>query len=321
MAAKLKDKIQNVMDEARMLILGSQVLLGFQTRAGFEPAFEKLPGSLQLWVMVGLTAILVAIGLLITPGAFHRIAEDGEDTERLHRLATLLLTIALLPIALAMGINFMIATYELEGLRLSIAAAAAVLMIAVFFWYVLEWILRRSRKPEIERLKQMNGNSKGQEKGTSVSDKIKHVLTEARVVLPGAQALLGFQFILILMESFERLPTASKYAHLASLALVGLAVILLITPAAYHRLVEQGEETEHFHRFASNMVVVALIPLSLGMCGDFYVVLQKVTGAQTFSIVASLLMLCFLYVLWFGLPLYARAARLRLKARQEQLAH
>jgi hypothetical protein len=28
--AKLKDKIQNALDEGRMLVLGSQVLLGFQ---------------------------------------------------------------------------------------------------------------------------------------------------------------------------------------------------------------------------------------------------------------------------------------------------
>src|SRR3954469_6644461 len=104
MAAKLKDKIQNVLDEARILILGSQVLLGFQMRAVFEPRFEKLPDYLHLLVVVGLTAILIAIGLLITPGAFHRIAENGEDTERLHRLATIILCIALLPIAISMGI-------------------------------------------------------------------------------------------------------------------------------------------------------------------------------------------------------------------------
>jgi hypothetical protein len=320
MAAKLKDKIQNVLDEARMLILGSQVLLGFQMRAVFEPRFEKLPYNLHLLVVIGLTAILIAIGLLITPGAFHRIAENGEDTDRLHRLATIVLSIALLPIALSVGTDFTIAVYEVNGLRLSIAAGAGVFLIAIFFWYGLEWIQRRRRKLEIEEMKK-NGKSNGQEEQTKLSDKIKHVLTEARVVLPGAQALLGFQFVTFLMEGFERLPPASKYVHLASLALVGLTVILLMTPAAYHRLVEEGEETEHFHRFASIMVVAALIPLALGICGDFYVVLQKVTGSQKFSIVASLLMLIFFYGLWFGLTLYARASRQGLKTRKEQLAH
>ena len=320
MAAKLKDKIQNVLDEARILILGSQVLLGFQMRAVFEPRFEKLPYNLHLLVVIGLTAILIAIGLLITPGAFHRIAEEGEDTERLHRLATILLCIALLPIALSVGIDFTIAVYEVDGLRLSIVAGAGLFLIAILFWYGLEWVQRRRRRLEIEEMKAKNGKSSGQEEQAKLSDKIKHVLTEARVVLPGAQALLGFQFITFLMEGFERLPSSSKYIHLASLALVGLTVILLITPAAYHRLVEEGEETEHFHRFASYMVIAALIPLALGMCVDFYVVLQKVTGSLRFSIIASLLMLSFFYSLWFGLTLYARA-RQRLKTGHEQLAH
>jgi len=35
----------------------------------------------------------------------------------------------------------------------------------------------------------------GESVGTKLKDKIKLVLTEARVVLPGAQALLGFQLI------------------------------------------------------------------------------------------------------------------------------
>src|SRR4051812_40066105 len=128
MAAKLKDKIQNVLDEARILILGSQVLLGFQMRTVFEPRFEKLPYNLHLLVVGGLTAILIAIGLLITPGAFHRIAENGEDTDRLHRLATIVLSIALLPIALSVGTDFTIAVYEVDGLRLSIAAGAGVFL-------------------------------------------------------------------------------------------------------------------------------------------------------------------------------------------------
>ncbi len=40
---ELKDKIQNALDESRMLVLGSQILLGFQFRAAFEPGFNNLP--------------------------------------------------------------------------------------------------------------------------------------------------------------------------------------------------------------------------------------------------------------------------------------
>jgi hypothetical protein len=40
---------------------------------------------------------------------------------------------------------------------------------------------------------------------TDLPTRIRHVLTEARVVLPGTQALLGFQLTVILTESFEKL--------------------------------------------------------------------------------------------------------------------
>ena len=65
------------------------------------------------------------------------------------------------------------------------------------------------------------------------------------MVLPGAQALLGFQLIAMLMENFEKLPSASQYLHLVSLFLIAVSIILLIAPAAYQRRVEEGEDTDH----------------------------------------------------------------------------
>src|SRR4029078_12967774 len=108
--------------------------------------------------------------------------------------------------------------------------------------------------------------------GEKLKDEVDQVLTETRVVLPGAQALLGFQFAGILMESFDKLPASSKYVHLASLALIALSTILLVTPAAYHRIVERGKETERFRRFASRMLLAAMVPLALGISSEFFVV-------------------------------------------------
>jgi len=142
---------------------------------------------------------------------------------------------------------------------------------------------------------------------TALRDKVEHVLTEARVVLPGAQALLGFQFITMLMEGFDKLPESSKYVHAISLIVMAVTVVLLMAPAAYHRMVEHGENTEHFHRVASLLVVLAMIPLPIAIAGDFYVVMQKVTGSAPFAIIASATILLFFYLLWFGFTTYRRA--------------
>ena len=143
--------------------------------------------------------------------------------------------------------------------------------------------------------------------GTELKDKIDQVLTEARVVLPGAQALLGFQFATMLMDGFDKLPLSSKQAHVISLALMALSVILLMAPAAYHRIVEQGEETEHFHRVASYFLLAAMVPLPIGIAGDFFVVLRKVSESTPLAAVSAVLMLLFFYGLWFGYTIYRRS--------------
>ena len=85
---------------------------------------------------------------------------------------------------------------------------------------------------------------------TPLKDKIDDVLTEVRVVIPGGKSLLGFQLIVMLNEGFDRLPRLSRYVHLGSLLLIALCTVLLMTPAAYHRIVEGGEDTEDFWRCA-----------------------------------------------------------------------
>ncbi len=152
------------------------------------------------------------------------------------------------------------------------------------------------------------GKAKKESDGTPLSARIEHMLTEARLVLPGAQALFGFQLVVVLSEAFENLPAASKLLHALSAGCLALAVILLMAPAAYHRIVEGGEDTERFYRFASRMVLLAMLPLAAGIIADFFVVARKVTGSVPFASAGSAVMLVFFYGLWFGFTTWARRA-------------
>jgi hypothetical protein len=311
--AKIKDKVENALNESRMLVLGAQVLVGFQFRSVFEPGFDSLPLPTQLLKLVGLGLMLVAVALIISPSAYHRLVEGGEDTREQHRYTSNLMAWALLPFALGLGIDLFVAVQKVFGWKPGAAAGLMGALMAASFWYLLGFYMRRERADEIAAEKRRGEEEMDEDKGqggkTKLTDRIKHVLTECRVVLPGSQALLGFQFICVLTESFDRLPPLSKYIHLAALGLNALTIVLLITPAAYHRLVEQGEETEHFHRFASKILVAALVPLALGLAGDVYVVVQKVTESQLVSVVSALVVLAVFWELWFGLTLYRRTQR------------
>ena len=301
--AELKDKVKLALDEARMLVLGSQVLLGFQFRSFFEKRFDDLPALTQFLKFGALSVLLIATLLLILPAAYHRIVEQGEATEEQHRFTTAVMDYALLPFALVISIDVFAAMQDTAGMRPAAAAALGMLAFIFFCWYGFEWLMRARRAGGSPMTR---NESTGR---TPLKDKIEHVLTECRVVLPGVQALVGFQFATILTEAFPKLPESSKQIHIASLFCIAIAMVLLMTPAAFHRIVEEGEETERFHRFASVMLLAALVPLALGVSGDLFVVARKLFESVAVAATCACGAAVTFFAAWFGLTIYIRTAR------------
>lgn len=268
---KTRDRVEYALQEARILVIGSQLLIGLLFRSTFETGFERLPHVTQVLLLSSLGLMLVALAVLQTSAAFHRIAERGEDTERLRKLVGSLLRTVLVCFALGLGITGFAAGEKILGRSGGLLTGLLATLVAVFLWY--GW-------PEAHRKRIVLGigekemeREEEQDQGTPLKEKIKHVLTETRVVLPGAQALLGFQFVSMLTDAFEKLPASSKYIHLASLLLVGLSTILL------------------------------MIPLPLGVVGDFYVVALKVTKSGALAGTVAIVLLALFYGLWFAFPL------------------
>ncbi len=136
--------------------------------------------------------------------------------------------------------------------------------------------------------------------GATLNEKIMYALMETQMVLPGVQVLIAFQGGATLSKGFEQLPGVSKGVFVVTLALLSLTMLLLMTPATYHRYVEQGEATERFHRFTSRILVWSMVPFGLGMCGNLFVVLYKVTGSLIASAITAASVNIALYLLWFA---------------------
>jgi hypothetical protein len=300
--ASLSEKSENALNETRMLILGAQVLIGFDFRAVFEPGFEHLPPTAQQVELLALGLMLVAAGLLIAPGAFHQIAECGNDSPRLITFTGRIASLALLPFALSIGLEVYIAAQIVLDASLALPLAALGSLFALFFWYGLDWAWR-----ERDRWLGLHRKEHVMLEPTPLETRIKHVLTEARVVLPGAQALLGFQLAAMLTDAFTKLPKSSQYVHLAGLGLLAVAIVFLMAPAAFHRIVERGQDSERLHRFSSTMVLAAMVPLGLALSADFYVVGAKVLGSDSLALTLAGVSLVFFFGLWFGLMLAVRA--------------
>ena len=291
----LHAKVKNALDEARMLMLGSQVLLGFQYRAFFEKGYRKLGPAERALEMTALFALLFTAAALFLPVARHRIVERGWDTARFHRFTMTVMRVVLLPFAVALSFDLAVAGNRIAGAPAGAATGALGFLACMGLWY--GHFARGDRQTDEKPEEAMEN--------PPLEQRIIEVLTEARILLPGAQALLGFQLAMVLMETFEEMPKAVQLVHLASLGFVALATVVLMAPAAYHRIVERGRDTERFCTFASRMVLLALALLGPGFTADLYVVLQK-AGHPTAALPVSAATLAVFYFAWFGATLLLR---------------
>ncbi len=94
-------------------------------------------------------------------------------------------------------------------------------------------------------------------------DKIQYVLDESRILILGAQVLVGFHYRAAFERGFQHLPETSQ----------------------------------------------ALLLGALGLTGDCFVVVRKVTGTLTWALIGASLLLIVCSSLWFGVTLYGANPR------------
>jgi len=249
--------------------------------------------------------MLLGLGILLISPTYHRIVENGENTRNLHSVVTRVLELALFPFAIGLGVDVYTAFWVMRRGWIDVFVGLLTFILAIGLWYIFG-IFRR------EGMSKEDANEP-----TSLTDKIKEVLIEARMILPGAQALLGFQVAATLTETFEQLPGISKWMHLISLLAVAVCTIFLIAPAAYHRIALNGQDNEEFYRMTGRSVIIAMVWLALAVCGDLYVVAEKTTGSSKASALVAVIVLVFFYAAWFGYVLLQEASVLIVDARVE----
>jgi hypothetical protein len=297
MAMDVESRLKTALDESRLLILGAQVLFGFQFEAVFQERFPHVSDAARHMHGAGLVLMLISISLLIAPSLFHQIVFAGNSRPGAIQMATMLAGISLLPLTVGLGISAFVALEHLFGRGFAIAAGSSFAAVGLSLLYGLGFALKRDRKTQMQET-----SSK-----TTLKSKIEQMLTEARVIIPGGQALLGFQLIATLTKAFDELPVLFKYIHCAALCAVALAVILLMTPAAVHRLGFQGEDDPEFFNIGSGLVIAASIPLALGISADVAVVFFKTTDDTFVALSAGVLALVSLLAFWLVYPIWLRA--------------
>jgi hypothetical protein len=294
----LEARVKTALDETRLLIPGAQVLFGFHLNGAFQNAFDELGVLHRALHVTAFVLMTIVIGLLIAPSMQHRIVERGQASRRVLDAATLSAGAALVPFAISLGIDLFVVIGHRFGAAPGMAAGISFSVLALAFWFGTAW---RRQAPHEEKPMQR--------RPTSLDVRVEQMLTEARLMLPGAQALLGFQLAILLTQGFEDLSEPSKIVHTVALCCVALTVILLMTPASVHRIGFGRENTETFLRIGSRLIIAAAVPLAAGIAGDIYVAVAKALGWSRAGTLAAVATAVLLAVLWIIYPVLLRHRR------------
>jgi hypothetical protein len=137
-----------------------------------------------------------------------------------------------------------------------------------------------------------------------------YILEECRMVLPGIQALFGFQLIAVFDDSFHhKLSEPQQLLHLAATVLVAVSIALVMAPAALHRQTERRSVSQRFIEVSSRLLLAGMFPLALAIAFEAYLVSAVILGrpAQAWWVAAALVAV--FAALWLGLPARERRRR------------
>jgi hypothetical protein len=149
-----------------------------------------------------------------------------------------------------------------------------------------------------------------EDESESLETEVEQALEEARMVLPGIQALFGFQLIVVFDQRFDQaLGDPSKRLHLAAVVLTAIAIGLIMAPAAYHRQAERDRVSRYFANYASFFITLTMAPLSVALAIEVSLVAFLATGQPAASMLIGAAIILFLVWLWYLFPAYRKRHR------------
>jgi len=137
--------------------------------------------------------------------------------------------------------------------------------------------------------------------GRSLND----MLQELRILLQGAQVLTAFLVVLPFNQSFGKIHPFEKWVFTATFLCSICSMVFFSAPAAHHRLIRPLINRMTFKLFATRMILVGLVFLSLAL-----ILVTQLVVWQVLETTASVLVSSFVGVLilliWWLFPLFLK---------------
>jgi hypothetical protein len=131
------------------------------------------------------------------------------------------------------------------------------------------------------------------------------MLSEMRILLPGAQMLSAFLIILPFNEGFGKIVHAEKLLFLATFFLSLTSLVLLSAPAIQHRLMRPLRDRERFKRIATRQIVAGAFSLAVALTLGTDLVISEVFGPVV-GIVMAAIMAGLILCVWWLMPAWLK---------------
>jgi hypothetical protein len=123
------------------------------------------------------------------------------------------------------------------------------------------------------------------------------------MILPGIQALFGFQLIVVFNDAFtEKLSVFEQRLHLLAIGLILITTVTIMTQAVFHRQTGIKEVDERFILIATRLLLFSVVPLAVSVSMEFYLISRLILNDVLISLVLALGIFLLFLLLWIGLP-------------------
>lgn len=137
--------LNDMLQELRILLQGSQLLTGFLTVLPFSDGFAKID-DLEKWIYLATFVFsLTSLVLFSAPAAHHRLVRPLLDRARFKNFSTRMIVGGIAAMSLALILACQLVVAQVVGMAVSLVVAGLIAMVVVGFW----WVLPLTRKGKV----------------------------------------------------------------------------------------------------------------------------------------------------------------------------
>jgi amino acid transporter len=138
-----------------------------------------------------------------------------------------------------------------------------------------------------------------------INRELIELLNEIRIALPGVQVLFAFLLVVPFGPGWRHTTSFQRHAYVFSIVTAALAIVIMIAPSSYHRLLWRQPHKEHMLMTSNVLLIAGMAFLAMAISGSLFFVVSFALGTWEAAVTTAGI-LGVILVLWYAMPLARR---------------